>query len=691
MSEAVFLTRTAQWTRFWQEEPIGAIAAETGRAFVAHTGRPEIASHDAPAPTALLEDGVQLGLRNARHVEIREIGSGHYSFWHDKVYFAASDNSDPRTNGRRYTMSFPPVSRAFARSLYLLTVAMLVLVAAFTVLAIRNGVLGLLPLAASQVARRHAVTALGIASASTLVLVAVLRALPSTSPLVANLWLPILLLNGLSAWAFRTRYGPRLPRSVGAAFLVCLAVAFYFMASWAPQRLQGCHTNERYSVWEMFCVAPDSSSYYFKYVPGATRNPLYPWFIEAVTAGTGFSPQEYVLSTKAGAVHLSPQDPLMRVVRGQIVLMLLAALVLCAVLMWSLGTPFPAVAVLWMYDMHFLTSEELNIVLTEALVQTCLLLAVAALVAFSTKKRHSVLVLGGVACGLAYLTRQAAGYCTLLFGVMVLLGLWEDWRRWWRTTMLAVTAFVAICLVPQLHSYWLTGSFGSQDNIQYQYRIAHAMQYAVAEDVALMPDEETKVWLADAVKRRDQEHQLVREKYDDEYNRMIYYINANLYSVATPPGGYLGVQKSPEFFMKVATPILREHWRDYLAFSFRFWRFGMDRVGLGRLGVYGLSPWLTFAALWSLVLVMRDRRAIVGGALILSHWAAVAITCLFAVPIPRMVFASDGLVVIAAIILGWGAVERFGSTPAGAAVHEWLVTLIGVGPDDSAQSAAVKN
>jgi Transglutaminase-like superfamily len=50
----------------------------------------------------LLEDGLPLRSAHSLHETIRRVGSGHYSHWGDRVVFASSDNSDPRTNGRVY-------------------------------------------------------------------------------------------------------------------------------------------------------------------------------------------------------------------------------------------------------------------------------------------------------------------------------------------------------------------------------------------------------------------------------------------------------------------------------------------------------------------------------------------------------------------------------------------------------------
>ncbi|GEM_PF-4086933 len=54
----------------------------------------------------VLEDGVPLGPANSFISEIASQGSGRFSHWLDAVYFSASDNSDPNTNGRVYSIRF---------------------------------------------------------------------------------------------------------------------------------------------------------------------------------------------------------------------------------------------------------------------------------------------------------------------------------------------------------------------------------------------------------------------------------------------------------------------------------------------------------------------------------------------------------------------------------------------------------
>jgi hypothetical protein len=59
------------------------------------------------AASAILESGASLPHRNALHRDVRCHGRGRYSLWRDGVFFSATDNSDPRTNGRTYTLLVP--------------------------------------------------------------------------------------------------------------------------------------------------------------------------------------------------------------------------------------------------------------------------------------------------------------------------------------------------------------------------------------------------------------------------------------------------------------------------------------------------------------------------------------------------------------------------------------------------------
>jgi hypothetical protein len=56
----------------------------------------------------LLEDGKPLAPPHTLHAVVENVGRGAYSHWGDGIVFSSSDNSDPNTNGRRYSVEYPP-------------------------------------------------------------------------------------------------------------------------------------------------------------------------------------------------------------------------------------------------------------------------------------------------------------------------------------------------------------------------------------------------------------------------------------------------------------------------------------------------------------------------------------------------------------------------------------------------------
>jgi len=94
--------------------PLVNITPDSGFSYIAPTHRLGLSGHKGPSEAQVLEDGAPLpGPANDLHDNIRTIGRGRFSFWHDYVYFSTSDNTDPRANGRKYEITFR--SRLFSR------------------------------------------------------------------------------------------------------------------------------------------------------------------------------------------------------------------------------------------------------------------------------------------------------------------------------------------------------------------------------------------------------------------------------------------------------------------------------------------------------------------------------------------------------------------------------------------------
>lgn len=76
-------------------------------------------SNDQPTASTLkvFENGVEIGPAHSSHQDIRDSGKGRFSHKSGFLYLSASDNSDPRTNGKKYTytvgdqsITIPPVT-----------------------------------------------------------------------------------------------------------------------------------------------------------------------------------------------------------------------------------------------------------------------------------------------------------------------------------------------------------------------------------------------------------------------------------------------------------------------------------------------------------------------------------------------------------------------------------------------------
>jgi len=59
------------------------------------------------SPAIVYENGIPLAGPNALHQSIKDDGNGGYSVWNGSLYFSSSDNSDPRSNGRKYELAWP--------------------------------------------------------------------------------------------------------------------------------------------------------------------------------------------------------------------------------------------------------------------------------------------------------------------------------------------------------------------------------------------------------------------------------------------------------------------------------------------------------------------------------------------------------------------------------------------------------
>lgn len=83
---------------------LAGIAREQGHGYIAQLPSHLLSDRESVSRLMLYEDGRALGPAHAAHCAIRDTGQGRFSHWGAQIYFSASDNSDPTTNGRVYTV-----------------------------------------------------------------------------------------------------------------------------------------------------------------------------------------------------------------------------------------------------------------------------------------------------------------------------------------------------------------------------------------------------------------------------------------------------------------------------------------------------------------------------------------------------------------------------------------------------------
>ncbi len=82
------------------------LKSDSGYAYKIGYNLPESGdSNTAPRVSTLrlFENGVELGPAHSVHADIRNYGLGQFSHWGTELFFSTSDNSNPLTNGRKYT------------------------------------------------------------------------------------------------------------------------------------------------------------------------------------------------------------------------------------------------------------------------------------------------------------------------------------------------------------------------------------------------------------------------------------------------------------------------------------------------------------------------------------------------------------------------------------------------------------
>jgi hypothetical protein len=657
LSVCVLFGRRAAVPGFlWQTSsvPISHIKPEIGFSYTARHGKGRLSSHQETSPARLLENGVLLGPANSLHADIRMLGQGRFSFWYDYVYFSTSDNSDPRTNGRRYEIQAPLLflGRPMARVLYGLTIVCCVLLIIF----LSKDFPHIVSIIARLGANPYIGYALILLGASTIVVIGLAEAYPflfaetavqpaavgRTSVPHACAWLLAAAVNIPAALFMSNRYGLRCPKLIRLLHILGLAITYYLLTVVVIGEVEPGVP----SSWNLFYVSPDSEGYVQKYSPMmSSRPPVAPLFVQLVASGTDF---KYTTGGyPRGIAQHTPNAPLLRIVRAQKIALLAASLLACYTLMGLMGPSIPALLFLGLYDFGFYT-HEINHVLSEPLAQMWLLLILAAFFAFMRQKKKYLLPVGGILCAMLFLTRPAGIYSVVFPAAMILWALWSDWRAYWSSAIIAVVLLGCISILPAICAYRKSGYF----YITPMYgtaRIAFALQIAKPEDVSLMPDDVSRRFLQDALELKRELDAKIIPAHPDRIDQLTWLLVSNLNMVATQvksnPGGNI--------FSVVSGPILREHRAEYLRIGVTFFLYATNEYGLKDLRRLHISFWFVVSACVVVALMIRGWVGMGVIALIGAHLAHLIVVSLNDAPIPRYILATEFLVVIAAFVSLW--------------------------------------
>jgi hypothetical protein len=85
--------------------PLVKVYHEDGYCYAAPVDVSLVSDREGRSRLRVYEDSRPLPTPHALHETIRREGRGAFSHWGDLVYFSTSDNTDPRTNSRAYTVA----------------------------------------------------------------------------------------------------------------------------------------------------------------------------------------------------------------------------------------------------------------------------------------------------------------------------------------------------------------------------------------------------------------------------------------------------------------------------------------------------------------------------------------------------------------------------------------------------------
>ena len=409
---------------------------------------------------------------------------------------------------------------------------------------------------------------------------------------------------------------------------------------------------DKSSNWNVFYITSDSGGYVQKYSNNSIRPPVYPLFIQLLTAGTGFNHTLQGYQRTIKDIH----HPLMKVVRAQKIVLLIFSLVACMALMGLMSSTLPAIFFLWLYEYGFF-SPEISQIMSEAIAQAWLFLILASFFAFLWKRWKFLLPLSGFFCAGLYLTRPAGVYGGVLLVAMFLWALYHEWRSYWLPCLIAVLLTAALIASPILYTYFTVGNLYPTPMYALA-KIAFALQVAEPEDINLMPDEQAHRFLIKALEIKRVEDAKIEAVVPRGQGRRPYFtqVTANLYIVSALAINDVLPEGSPtdnmNLLARVSTPLLAHHRFEYYKLALNsFW------YATTRLSIY--SFWGIITICLVLALLLRGWAGFSAIALIFTHLTHLWIVSLFDIPIMRYIWATQFLILLSLFIMLWSIINTW--------------------------------
>lgn len=478
-----------------------------------------------------------------------------------------------------------------------------------------------------------------------------------TAPAINLMWLLSLYTQFGVMWRLKDQSAGAKAHQIGwlLLYLIALGTSLGLMTRFEVRQKDDWTTSK----WNVFYIAGDSLSYIQKYNAYAARPPVYPLFIQMVTAGTEFD--HTIGDFSIGEPNQDIEAPLMRVAHTQKVFLMIAGLFACAAMMLFTNIPTPALLFLWLYISGYFAYET-DWILSETLAQAWLLFLVGVLFLYLRFSKAWMLIAAGALCALLYLTRPAGVFSGIILAAILLAALASNWRQTWKYSLISVVITALMVLAPMINSYVHTGLFTISPMMSYS-KLAFALQVAEPDDITLLPDEESQHFFELVLQRKATEDRKVFESTSNEIDQLIDILDRNIYNIALPlcdefMGHECAAVEVISLFDRVSSPLLRNHIGMYLKIGMKSLQFASSQDA-SRLAV-GKVNFLVHACLMLLVAGwMKNRYGYAGAVLVITHLVHLVIISLFNGPLKRYIASTEIIVVIALILVLLGIIQKW--------------------------------